>query len=232
MTRDARQLLESATRQLAPDAEANPFVSLVARGAAGGTALAALAQEQHGVIAADRRSFLHLAQRSAADEPDAAAFFAGLAEGEALAGERLETFARACGVDGTRAREHEPLPGCQAYPAYVAWLALNGSPADVILALTANFAAWGGYCATLAGALREHYGFTDEQCAFFDFFAGPAPDLDRQATAAVQQGLDTGDLDERLAHRYGRLLQHCEAMFWATLAGTAQRRLLARGGSG
>jgi hypothetical protein len=219
MTHDARRLLESTTRELAPDPSANRLVPLIARGAADRrTTLAALALEQRRVIPADRRSFLHLAERSA-DEPEAAAFFTTLAEGEALAGERLEAFAAACGVDETRARDHEPLPGCQAYPAYVAWLALNGSPADVVLALTANFSAWGGYCATIAGALREHYGFTDESCAFFDFFAEPAPDLDRQAAAAVQAGLDAGRLDERSAHRYGRLLQAYESMFWTTLSG-------------
>jgi hypothetical protein len=92
----------------------------------------------------------------------------------------------------------------------------------VAVALTANFSAWGGYCATIAGALREHYGFTDEQCAFFDFFAAPAPDLDRQATAAVQAGLDAGRLDERRARQYGRLLQHYEAMFWSALGETVQ----------
>ncbi len=47
-------------------------------------------------------------------------------------------------MDEAEAASYEPLPGCQAYPAYVAWLALNASPADVVLALTANFSAWGG----------------------------------------------------------------------------------------
>ncbi|MFF7994362.1 hypothetical protein ACFZDG_31860 [Kitasatospora xanthocidica] len=36
-----------------------------------------------------------------------------------------------------------PLPGCQAYPAYLAWLALNGRPSAAAAALVANFAAWG-----------------------------------------------------------------------------------------
>lgn len=116
-----------------------------------------------------------------------------------------------------RLRRTSPSCGCQTYPAYVAWLSLNGSPADAVLALTANFSAWGGYCATITKALRVHYGFTDEACAFFDFFAEPSPELDRAATAAVQAGLDAGQLNESLAAGYGRLLQHYEAMFWSTL---------------
>jgi hypothetical protein len=138
----------------------NPLVSRIATGTAHRETLATLALEQHRVIPADRRAFLHLAQHETAT-PEASGFFEFLAAGEAMAGERLIAFAEACGVDETRLRTYDPLPGCQAYPAYVAWLALNAEPTDVVVALTSNFAEWGGYCATIAGALREHYGFTD-----------------------------------------------------------------------
>ncbi|WP_443053078.1 hypothetical protein [Streptomyces sp. FXJ1.172] len=130
----------------------------------------------------------------------------------------MTAFARACGVTDERSRAHVPLAGCQAYPAYVSWLALNASPTDTVLALTANFSAWGGYCARIAAGLRTHYGFEDESCAFLDFFAAPAPDLDAQATAAVQAGLDSGALDMETAHTYGALLQRYESMFWAALS--------------
>ncbi|GAA2285470.1 hypothetical protein GCM10010145_55000 [Streptomyces ruber] len=217
MTRTAGQLLERVTRDLAPDPRANRLVPLIARGAARRGTLAALALEQNLVIAADRRAFLRLAELSAAAEPASEPFFTALARGEELAGERLGAFAGACGVDEARRAGYEPLPGCQAYPAYVAWLALNGSPADVVLALHANFSAWGGYCATVAGALRRHYGLPDEACGFFDFFAAPAPELERLAREAVRAALDAGRVDEALVHRHGRLLQTYEAMFWDTL---------------
>ncbi|MGW6544981.1 thiaminase II/PqqC family protein [Streptomyces massasporeus] len=217
MTHPARALLETTTAALASDPRANPLVPRIAEGTAPLTVLAALALEQTWVIPADRRAFESLAARGEATDPRAAAFLTALAEGEALAGERLTAFTRACGVDEPGEASYEPLPGCQAYPAYVAWLALNASPADAVLALTANFSAWGGYCATIATALRERYGFTDEACAFFDFFAQPLPELDRMAEAAVQEALDTGRLDERRAHTYGRLLQTYEAMFWNAL---------------
>ncbi|MFI1768043.1 transcriptional regulator [Streptomyces sp. NPDC020800] len=219
MTLSAAELLASTTARLAPDPLANPLVPVIARGGANRETLAALALEQQWVIAADQRSFVHLAER-AADIPTAAVFFASLAEGETLAGERLDAFAQACGVNAERTRTHEPRPGCQAYPAYVSWLALNASPADAILALSANFAAWGGCCARIAEALRTHYAFPDEACAFFDFFAQPAPDLDARATAAVQEALEEGRLDAAAARRYGRLLQAYEAMFWNALEET------------
>ncbi|MEV7346763.1 transcriptional regulator [Streptomyces sp. NPDC093544] len=216
MTRTATDLRESATGKLAPDPHANRLLPLIARGAAQRSTLAVLALEQRHVIAADRRAFLHLAVRPDAG-PQSAAFFATLAEGEALAQDRLGAYAAACGVDEARAAAYEPLADCQAYPAYVAWLALNGSPADVVLALSANFAAWGGYCGTIAEALRSRYGFDDEACGFFDFFAEPAPELERLALSAVQAGLDAGRVDEDEVLRYGRLLQGCEARFWHAL---------------
>ncbi|MFD4561710.1 transcriptional regulator [Streptomyces sp. NPDC058469] len=193
----------------------NPLVARIATGTAPLQTLATLALEQHRVIPADRRAFLHLAQRETAT-PETAAFFEFLAEGESMAGEQLIAFAEACGVDETRVRTYEPLPGCQAYPAYVAWLALNAEPTDVVAALTSNFAEWGGYCATIAGALREHYGFTDEACGFFDFFAEPAPELDEKAAAAVR----AGQVNDELVRRYSRMLQHYEASFWNTLGAT------------
>ncbi|WP_329535196.1 transcriptional regulator [Streptomyces sp. NBC_01450] len=222
MVRTARELLEDTTGKLAPDPHANRLLPLIARGAARRSTLAALAHEQRHVIAADRRAFLHLAERPDAG-PESAAFFALLAAGEALAQDRLGAYAVACGADEARAAAYEPLADCQAYPAYVAWLALNGSPADVVLALSANFATWGGYCATIAEALRRHYGFDDEAFGFFDFFAAPAPELERTALTAVQAGLDAGRIGETEVLRYGRLLQSYEAKFWHALWELDQR---------
>lgn len=214
MTRTARDLLETTTRELAPDPRSNPLVPLIARGEADPAVLATLALEQRWVIPADRRAFLHLAERS---DPESAAYFTALAEGERLAEHHLRPFTAACGVDEPQAAAYSPLPGCQSYPAYVAWLALNANPADAVLALSVNFSAWGTYCATIATALRTHYRFGDDFCAFFDFFAQPAPDLDRMATEAVQKALDAGRLDENRALGHARLLQAYEANFWAAL---------------
>ncbi|MFI5882294.1 transcriptional regulator [Streptomyces sp. NPDC051554] len=195
----------------------NPLVARIETGAAPRETLATLALEQHRVIPADRRAFLHLAQRPETT-PEASVFFEFLAEGESMAGERLIDFAEACGVDETRLTSYEPLPGCQSYPAYVAWLALNANPTDVVLALTSNFAEWGAYCATIAAALREHYAFTEAACGFFDFFAEPSPELEEKAAAAVH----AGRVNENLVRGYSSKLKHYEAMFWASLPTPAQ----------
>jgi hypothetical protein len=217
MAPTARQLLATTTGKLAPDPGANPLVPLLARGAASRDTLAALALEQRWVIPADRRAFEYLAHRTADGAPDTAAYFTALAEGEGIAAERLAGFAAACSVGEERTVKHAPLPGCQAYPSYIAWLAVNGSPAETVLALHANFSAWGGYCATIAAALRRHYGFTDEACAFFDFFAAPAASPSWTAAVALRSSSGAGGLNQDLTQRYGRLLLAYEAMFWRSL---------------
>ncbi|WP_030393083.1 hypothetical protein [Kitasatospora purpeofusca] len=206
------QQLHYLRSQLTPPGEEPP--TLVAEFATGrgrlGT-LAVLAALQQRIITSDRRSLLLLATRCA-DVP-LGAWFAGLAEGESAALRTLPALATACGPTGTAA---EPLPGCQAYPAYLAWLALNGHPPAVTAALVANFTAWGGYCATLAGALRRFHDFDEEACAFFDFFAQPPTALEQAATEAIgPAGLTDPDLDA--AREYGRLLQAYEQLFWTTL---------------
>lgn len=211
---DARQLLESMAEELS-DGE-NRLVPLIERGDAPPAVFGVIAAEEAHIVRSDWRSLHHLAARST--ELTAREFFAGLAQGEALALGKLPALAAAGGLDDTAVRDYEPMPGCQAYPAFFAWLALNGEPADVILGVVANFAAWGDYCARTATAMRANYGLGDEACAFFDFFAAPVRETVDQAVDAVQAGIDAGRGNERLARRYGRLFQAYELMFWNTIA--------------
>jgi hypothetical protein len=210
----ARELLDAVQAELAPRDAENRLVPLIAEGAAPRSVFAAVAAEELHIVPSDWRSLHTLAARC--DTPAARSYFSGLASGEELALAKLAPLAAAAGLDEAAARAYEPHPGCQAYPAYFAWLALNGSPAEVAVALTANFGAWGTYCAAIARGMREHYGFGDDACAFFDFFATPVPD--DQAVAVVQAGLDTGTLDQDASRRYARLFQSYELMFWNTLA--------------
>jgi hypothetical protein len=211
----AAELLATLQGELSGEHETNRLVPLIASGDAPLSTLAALGAEELLIVRSDRRSFLLLAAR--ADEPAAAGFLAWLGQGETVALGHLPAFIATAGWDAAALARYRPHPGCQAYPAYLAWLALNAEPAEAILALLVNFAAWGGYCAVVARGLREHYHFDDAACAFFDFFATPAPEMEEQALAAVQAALDAG---APLAHarRYARLLQSYETSFWNTLA--------------
>lgn len=216
MTESARKLLESIRDELAPAESENRLVPLIERGAAAPSVFGVIAAEESHIVHSDWRSLFQLASRST--EQTAREFFAGLGQGEGLALTKLPALAAAGGLDEAALRAYEPMAGCQAYPAYFAWLALNGEPADVIVAIVANFAAWGDYCGRIAAAMREKYGLDDEACGFFDFFATPIPEVVEQAIAAVQAGMDAGRSDERAARRYGRLFQTYELMFWNTIA--------------
>lgn len=208
-------LLERIRRELAPAEGGNRLVPLVTEGRLPRERLAALAGEEYHIIRSDRRSFLVLAARF--PEPPAAELFTGLAGGETLALGHLMEYAAGLGMDEGDLERYEPQPGCQAYAAYVAWLALNGARGDVALAIIANFAAWGSYCEAVAKALRGRYGFDDKVCGFFDFFATPVPEVERQALAVAQASVEAGE-PPRLARRYARLIQAYELDFWNTLA--------------
>jgi hypothetical protein len=166
--------------------------------------LRAFAGEQRAIIASDRRSFEHLALRF--PRPPTSDFFRDMATGEAEALRLLEPYAAAVGLGA----DYEPLAGCQAYPAYVAWLALNGSPAQVALAFLANLETWGRSCASMRDALRPRYGA--DAVAFFDFFASPPATFEERALALVATGEPTS------ARRAARLLQAYELLYWDTLA--------------
>lgn len=218
MTTREDHLLTSVRTGLAPEVDENRLVPLVLAGHAPRSVIAALAAEEVHIVRSDRRSFHLLAAR--AGETPAAEFFAMLAGGETVALATLPALARASGYDDAALAGYEPMAGCQAYPSYVARLAVQADPTDVVLAIVANFATWGDYCRQLAGALRTRYGYDDAACAFFDFFATGSPELDALAAAALAAAVDD---EQRLdtARRYGRLLQRYELMFWNTLADAA-----------
>lgn len=204
---DAAELLTLVQAELAPVerrlADHRYLVELEA-GRVPPESLRAFAGEQRAIITSDRRSFEHLAHRF--PQPPAGDFFQELAAGEDEALRLLEPFAATVGLDA----DHEPLAGCQAYPAYVAWLALNGSPADVALAFLANLESWGRSCARMRDALRPLYG--TEAVAFFDFFAETPPGFEERALALVATG------EPASGRRAARLLQAYELLYWDTLA--------------
>lgn len=206
--------IQDLRARLAPGDSAPALVTALADGTAPRSALAELAAQQHRIIRSDRRSLLLLAGRCA-DRP-VSAWFAALAEGESAALRTLPALGAAAGLDRDALDSRPPLPGCQAYPHFLAWLALNSEPEAATTALVANFAAWGGYCASIAQSLRRRYGFSEEACAFFDFFAQPAAELEQQAAEA----LGPDQLEEptlAAAREYGLLLQAYEHLFWDTL---------------
>ena len=213
-----RKLLDELRRELSEAEQqirSHRFLAALDDGRVPRERLAAFAGEQQAIISSDRRCFALLAARF--PKPPAGDLFLSLAEGEGRALELLRAFAAAVGVDEAGLHAHEPAPGAQAYPSFVAWLALNGSRSDASLALLANLAAWGANCGRVAAALRARYELDDDDVAFFTFFAEPPPDSEQRLLAVLDDGLGSGDSPVR-ARRAARLLQAYELLFWDTLA--------------
>ncbi|MET8876806.1 hypothetical protein [Nocardia sp. NPDC004604] len=213
MTLSARALLDGIQAELAPRDNDNRLLPLITTGQAPQAVFAAIAAEEQRITSSDLRSFHAMAART--DEPNARAFFGGLPPGEQQAHDLLDALVDAVGPDQGM---ELPRAGCQAYPAYVAWLALHAEPSAAAAGIYSNFTAWGRYCKAVAEAMRTHYDFDDSACAFFDFFAADVPEIELRVLAAIQAGLDTGRLKPEEAHLYARLFQNYELMFWNTLA--------------
>jgi hypothetical protein len=138
---------------------------------------------------------------------------------ENAAFEALAKFAQALGMGDEELSALEPIPAALAYSAFVAWLALYGSDAELAAAFMVNFAAWGANCGRMSGALKAVYGLNSEAVGFFDLFANSLS-ADDTALAVVQGGLDRG-VDPALIERAARLLQGYELMYWDSMAEAA-----------
>ncbi len=214
---DARELIAETRAQLKGVEDklfAHPYLSAVEEGRIIKEKLRLFAGEQYYIINSDLRSVALLVSRQA-DGPHRD-FFLGALQGEAAAGDALRAFAKALEMSEDDLRAHEPMPGCQAYPAYVAWLAAYGSAADFAAAFLVNLPAWGSSCARMSAALKGKYGLSSEAVAFFDLFAAPAPEFEADSLRVIQAGLDRG-VDLRGAARAARLIQAYELMYWDTL---------------
>ena len=216
MVQRARELVEEARRGIAPVEERirqHPYLqALEGRRVARGT-LAIFAGQQRHIIESDLRSVALILARSASQPTRD--FFLGMLQGERAALEALAAFGKAVGIAGGDPAA-EPLPGAFAYSAYVAWLALYASPAEFARAFLVNLEAWGANCARMSRALRDGYGLSAEDVAFFDLFAAAPPGFEVRGLAVVDEGL-AGGVEPARIRRAARLLQGYELLYWDTM---------------
>jgi pyrroloquinoline quinone (PQQ) biosynthesis protein C len=213
----AEELVEEIRQEL-KDVEAriagHPYLKALEQGDIAREKLRLFAGEQYHIVGSDMRSFALLVSRYG-DSPSGR-FFLDMVQGERAALEALSIFASGVGLSPEDLEAYEPTAGAQAYPAYVAWLALHASDAEVAGAFVVNLAAWGANCAAASRALQGRYGLAREQVEFFELFAIPSPEFERAALDVVEGGLARG-VEPRLIRRAGRLLQGYELLFWDTV---------------
>lgn len=170
--------------------------------------------EQHRIITSDLRSVGLLVSRHGI--PPGREFFWMVLQGEVEALKGLDRFASALGITGRELEEYEPLPEAQAYKAYMAWLSLFGSAAEVAGAFLANFPAWGANCGKMRKALMERYEFTGEDLYFLELFSTPVADFEETARLVIDEGLSRG-VPTTAIKEASRMLQGYELMFWDSL---------------
>jgi thiaminase len=220
---DVKALVHAIRKELQPVSEQllhHPYVQALEQGKIGRENLPIFAGEQYAIIASDLRSAAHLVNRFGTST--SRDFFLGILQGEKSAWDALLVFASALGLTETDLRAHEPLAGAHAYTCYMAWLALYASDAEIAAAYLINFPAWGQNCGRLSRILKEHFGLSEKEVAFFDLFASPPATFEANALSVIQQGLDCGT-EPRLIQRAARLLQAYELMYWDTLCRKSKR---------
>jgi thiaminase len=217
---DARKLIDNIRNELQPLHHKiidHRYLAALESGRVARESLAVFAIQQHHIIASDLRSVALLLARhgNLASRP----YLLNVLQGENGAFEMLTNFVQALGISHATLDASEPLPAPFAYSAFLAWLGMYGSDAEMAGALSLNFAAWGANCARMSAALRARYGLTSEAVAFFDLFANLPPAGDA-ASAVIQAGLDRGVPGAAIA-RAARMLQGYELMFWDAMAEAA-----------
>ncbi len=213
----ARRIVNQLRVELQPvdDQIANaPFLTALERHQVSLDSLRAFTGEQYNILRSDLRSNAHMVSRFGA-EPHGS-FFLDLTTGEAEARRLLLDFARALGMTERDLQAYEPRPGAQTYPSYAAWLAFYGSKSDIAAAYLLNFPVFGANTGRMAVALRNRYGFSAKDTAFFDYFAFLPPSFETDALRVIQDGLNRG-ASERDIRRAARLLQAYEKDFWFTV---------------
>src|SRR5713101_4461841 len=179
--------------------------------------LKVFALQQHQIISSDLRSIALIVSRQGM--LPSRRFLMSVLQGEAAALDALHAFADALGLDASDLEVLEPLPAAHTYCAFVAWLALYGSDAELAGAFLINFPAWGANCGRMRNALHEKYDVAPSALGFFDLFAN-MPSFEQETLGIIQNGLDRS-VPARLIHRAARMLQNYELMYWDAMAGAA-----------
>ena len=217
---DARELIRKIQTGLKPLEEKilrHRYLEALQTGRVAREKLRIFAGQQYHIIASDLRSIALLLCRhgNLASRP----YILAVLEGENAAFDALTKFAYALEMSDEELSASEPIPAALAYSAFVAWLALYGSDAELAAAFSVNLPAWGANCGRISAALKAEYHLAPDAVAFFDLFAN-LPSADDMARAVIQGGLDRG-VAPHLIERAARLLQGYELMYWDTMAEVA-----------
>lgn len=215
--RDLIDEIRAELKLLEGDIIGHRYLAAIENGRVSREALAVFAVQQNYIIASDLRSIAQSIARHG-DLPSRA-YLLNVLQGENSALEELGKFAQALGITAETMRASDPIPAAFAYSAFLAWLTMYGSDAELAGALSLNFAAWGSNCGRMSAALKTMYGLNPEAVSFFDLFANLPPAGDA-ALKVIEGGLDRG-VSAQAITRAARMLQGYELMYWDAMAASA-----------
>ncbi|HEX6289940.1 MAG TPA: twin-arginine translocation signal domain-containing protein [Herpetosiphonaceae bacterium] len=195
------------------------YLRLLRKGKVSLEALRAFPGHEYHTVISDLRSMGQMVHRFG-DEPLASAFFNGILQGEFVALGAIVVFARKLDMTEQDLQRYEVTPDGFTYTTFMAWESVYASAAAIVCGILVNFAAWGHNCGVMSAALRDKYGFSEEETAFLDNFA-TLPSFEDTALAIIQHGLDHG-ADPAEIRRSARLYQAYEKMFWDAMAAIAR----------
>ena len=176
--------------------------------------LRAFPGHQYHIINSDLRSIAMMVHRFS--EPLVQSYFKQVFDGEGKALKNLRPLAQKLGMSETEL-EHYPITHEGfAYAAYMSWLSMYGTPAEIVAGFLVNFSAWGFNCGQMSQSLKKHYGFAEADTVFLDAFAN-LPSFTNVALQIIQDGLNEGVEPWRI-QRAAYLFQRYEIMFWDSMA--------------
>jgi pyrroloquinoline quinone (PQQ) biosynthesis protein C len=211
----ARRIIQRLRVELAPIEEqirTVPYLPALESGDVSLENLRAFAGEEYHIGRSDLRSAAQMVARYGGTP--SGRFFKDVVDSETIVNGLLLDFARALGMTQAELEAYEPRPQAQTYPHFVTWLSVNGTDADMAAAFLVNFPVFGENVGRMGAALREQYGFTAEQTAYFDFLSFLPDSFETDALAVIANGLRRGDARRRDIRRSVRLLQAYELDFW------------------
>ena len=217
---DAKELaakIRLQIKELEQKILAHPYLTAVEEGRIPFDQLQLFVGQQFHIISSDLRSISLLVSRYG--NSPSRSFLMNVLHGEVAALEALHTFAAELKLSPADLEAVEPIPAAHAYCAYMAWIALYGSDAELAGALLVNFPAWGTNCRRMRLALRHKYNLAESALTFLALFADMPP-FEAEALSVIQSGLDRG-VSARSIHRAARMLQAYELMYWDALADAA-----------
>lgn len=214
----ARRIVAQLRSELAPvenQIRNVPYMTALENGDVSRENLKKFVGEQYHIATSDLRSAaLMVARYGGTPSGD---FFKGVVDSETIVRGLLLDFAKALGMTEADLQNYEPRPLAQTYPHFVTWMSVNGTDADMAASFVVNFPVFGENVGRMGAALREQYGFTAEQTAYFDFLSFLPPSFETDGLEVIAAGLRRGDANRRSIRRSVRLLQAYELDFWTAV---------------